>query len=258
MDVTGKTAIITGSRRGIGRSIALRLAEAGANIVVCDLDEQECKRVVDEAKVHAVDGLALRTDVTKIEEVRKLIEKTLDRFGKIDILVNNSGTITLRPFLELTEEELDRHLDVNFKGTFYCSQLAAREMIKQQGGKIINIASIAGEIPLRNHSAYAVSKAGVIMLTRSIARELAPYRINVNCVSPGGIETPMTEDLYKDARTLERVLNIIPRHEIGKPRHIAEAVLFLASDASDYITGATLRVDGGLTQGFTWLPFDWK
>ena len=139
--------------------------------------------------------------------MEKLVTKTVDKFSRIDILVNNAGIIQLQPFLEMTDENWDKHLNVNLRGTFYCSQIVAREMIKQKKGKIINIASIAGETPLKNHSAYAISKAGVIMLTRCLARELAPYKINVNSISPGCIDTPMTRALYEDPRTLERVLN---------------------------------------------------
>lgn len=256
MDLRGRTAIITGSRRGIGRGIALRLAEARCNVVICDLDQRDCQTVLDEARAYGVDGLALQADITKRGEVQGVIDETVRRFGRIDILVNNAGIICVKPFLELTDEEWDNQINVNLKATFYCSQLAARQMAKAKRGKIVNIASISGQMALKDQSAYAVSKAGVIMLTRCLARELARYRINVNCVSPGPIETPMTQELYKDPETREKVLKIVPWHEIGKPRDIGDAVLFLASDASDYITGALLTVDGGWMQGYTWLPFE--
>ena len=158
--------------------------------------------------------------------------------------------------MEVTDEEWGRHIKVNLTGTFYCSQFAAREMIKQNQGKIINIASVAGETPIKYETAYSVSKAGVIMLTRCMARELANYKINVNCITLGGILTPMTEKAYNEPETAEKILKVIPIHEVGKPKDVAKAVLFLASEDSDYITGAVLRIDGGWIQSLPWLPFD--
>ena len=243
-----KVAIITGARRGIGRTHALTLSKAGAKVVVCDISEEDCQKVVEEIKKEKGEALALKCDVAKKEEVEGIVKKTVEKFGKVDILVNNAGICQFKPFLELTEEEWDRTLDINLKGYFLCAQAAAKEMVKQKSGVIINIASIAmGQVgvgfPAISH--YCASKGGIVAMTEAMALELAPYNIRVNAISPGAIDTRMADQLKKDEKTMEATLARIPMHRMGKPEEVSNLVLFLASDGSSYMTGSTVVVDGG-------------
>jgi len=245
MDLKNKVAIVTGSRRGIGKEIALALAKAGANVVVSDINLDDCNKVVEEIKAIGKKGLAVKADVSNPEDVSQMINLTTEKFGKVDILVNNAGIYMQKSLTDLTEQDFDRVLDINLKGVFLCSKAAVPEMIKQDKGKIINITSIAGQVGFANSSAYCASKGAVINMTRELALELAQYKINVNAIGPGVIETDMTKELLKDKATRETLLANIPLSRIGKPEDIANAALFLASDNSDYITGITLFVDGG-------------
>lgn len=252
MDLKNKIALVTGSRRGIGQGIALALARVGANVVVTDIDQADCQKVVDQIKEIGQDGLAIKLDVTSREEVEKAIKMTVEKFGKIDILVNNAGIAQFKPFLELTEADWDRTLDINLKGMFLCSQAAAKEMVKNKYGKIVNIASIAsGQVGIGflNIAHYCASKGGVTALTEALALELAPYGINVNAIGPGVIETPMTQDILADEAGKKGMLMRIPKGRLGQPKDVASAVVFLASDEADYITGVTLFVDGGWLAG---------
>lgn len=245
MDLKNKVAIVTGSRRGIGKEIALALAKAGANVVVSDINLDDCNKVVEEIKAIGKKGLAVKADVSNPEDVSQMINLTTEKFGKIDILVNNAGIYMQKSLTDVTEQDFDRVLDINLKGVFLCSKAAVPEMIKQGKGKIINITSIAGQVGFANSSAYCASKGAIINMTRELALELAQYKINVNAIGPGVIETDMTKELLKDKATRETLLANIPLSRIGKPEDIANAALFLASDNSDYITGITLFVDGG-------------
>ena len=245
MDLKNKVAIITGSRRGIGKAIALALAKAGANIVVSDINLDDCNKLVEEIKAINGNALAVKTDVSNPEDVSQMINLTTEKFGKVDILVNNAGIYMQKSLTDVTEQDFDRTLDINLKGVFLCSKAVVPEMIKQGKGKIINIASIAGQVGFANSSAYCASKGAIINITRELALELAQYKINVNAIGPGVIETDMTKDLLEDKATKETLLANIPLSRIGKPEDIANAALFLASDNSDYITGITLFVDGG-------------
>ena len=245
MNLKNKVAIVTGSRRGIGKAIALALAKAGANIVVSDINLDDCNKLVEEIKAINGNALAVKTDVSNPEDVSQMINLTTEKFGKVDILVNNAGIYMQKSFTDVTEQDFDRTLDINLKGVFLCSKAVVPEMIKQGKGKIINIASIAGQVGFANSSAYCASKGAIINITRELALELAQYKINVNAIGPGVIETDMTKDLLEDKATKETLLANIPLSRIGKPEDIANAALFLASDNSDYITGITLFVDGG-------------
>ena len=245
MDLKNKVAIITGSRKGIGKAIALALAKAGANVVVSDINLDDCNKVVEEIKAIGKKGLAVKADVSNPEDVSQMINLTTEKFGKVNILVNNAGIYMQKSLTDVTEQDFDRILDINLKGVFLCSKAAVPEMIKQGKGKIINITSIAGQVGFANSSAYCASKGAIINLTRELALELAQYKINVNAIGPGVIETDMTKDLLKDKAIKETLLANIPLNRIGKPEDIANAALFLASDNSDYITGITLFVDGG-------------
>ena len=245
MNLKNKVAIVTGSRRGIGKAIALALAKAGANIVVSDINLDDCNKLVEEIKAINGNALAVKTDVSNPEDVSQMINLTTEKFGKVDILVNNAGIYMQKSLTDVTEQDFDRTLDINLKGVFLCSKAVVPEMIKQGKGKIINIASIAGQVGFANSSAYCASKGAIINITRELALELAQYKINVNAIGPGVIETSMTKNLLEDKATKEALLANIPLNRIGKPEDIANAALFLASDNSDYITGITLFVDGG-------------
>ena len=245
MNLKNKVAIVTGSRRGIGKAIALALAKAGANVVVSDINLDDCNKVVEEIKAINGNALAVKADVSNPEDVSQMINLTTEKFGKVNILINNAGIYMQKSLTDVTEQDFDRTLDINLKGVFLCSKAVVPEMIKQGKGKIINIASIAGQVGFANSSAYCASKGAIINITRELALELAQYKINVNAIGPGVIETDMTKDLLEDKATKETLLANIPLSRIGKPEDIANAALFLASDNSDYITGITLFVDGG-------------
>jgi len=248
MNLKEKVAIITGARRGMGKAHALKLAEAGVKVVVSDISEEDCQKVIDEIKSKGGEGLAIKCDVSRKEEVEEMVRKTIEQFGKIDILVNNAGVAQFKPFLELTEKDWDRTLNINLKGYFLCAQAVAKEMIKQKSGVIINIASIAmGQVgigfPALSH--YCASKGGIVGLTEAMALELAPYGIRVNAISPGAIETPMIDPLKADPKSIELTLSRIPMHRFGKPEEVSNLVLFLASDESSYMTGSNIVIDGG-------------
>jgi len=247
-DLKEKVAIVTGSRRGIGKGIAEKLAEAKANVVISDIDQKDCEATAKEIKEKfGVKTLAIKCDVSNKKEVDDLIQKTVKKFGKIDILVNNAGIFFQKPFLKYTEEDWNKIIDINLKSVYLCSQAAAKEMVKKNYGKIVNISSIAGIIGYPEAAAYCASKAGIINLTREIALELASNKINVNCVAPGLIETPMTKFVMENKELFEQTLAAIPWKRQGQPSDIANAVHYLASDEADYVTGQTLVVDGGWT-----------
>jgi len=248
MDLKGQVAIITGARRGMGKSHALVLAKAGAKVVVADISLEDCERVVKEIEKQKGEAIAIKCDVTKKAEVDQMVEAAVKEWGKVDILVNNAGICQFKPFLELTEEEWDRTLDINLKGYFLCAQAVAKEMAKQKSGIIINIASIAmGQVGcgFATLAHYTASKGGIVGMTETLAQELAPYNIRVNAVAPGAIDTPMVDPLKADQKTMEATLARIPLHRMGKSEEVSNLVLFLASDTSSYMTGSTVVIDGG-------------
>lgn len=244
-DLTGKVAIVTGARRGIGKAIAIRLARGGAKVSVGDLDKEDCERVVKEIEEVGSEGLALKFDVTDEEEIIEAIRKTKEKFGKIDILVNNAGIFVQQELDKMHTSMIDKVLAVNLRGVLLCAKYALREMKKESYGKIINIPSIAGFVGFEWASVYCATKAAVINMTRELAAEVGKYKINVNAVAPGVIETAMTQNLLGDEKVKATLLKNIPYGRIGKPEDIANAVAFLASDESEYITGHTIVVDGG-------------
>ncbi len=244
----GKTAIVTGARRGMGRTHSLLLAKAGANIVVSDISLQECQQVVEEIKLLGGNAIAAKCDISKKEEVNLLIEKTKREFGGIDILVNNAGIADFKDFFEITEADWDKTIDINLKGYFLCSQRAAAEMKEKGGGVIVNIGSIAmGQVgigfPDLVH--YVSSKGGVSGMTEALAVDLAPYNIRVNAIAPGLIDTPMIDPVKANEQAMQGTIKRLPMKRAGTPMEISKAVLFLASDASSYMTGAVINVDGG-------------
>ena len=251
-DLKGKVAIVTGARRGMGRTHALKLAEAGAKVAVSDISLEDCQKVVKEIEKNGGKALTVKCDVTKKEEVEKMVRETIEKWGKIDILVNNAGICQFKPFLELAEEEWDKTLDINLKGYFLVAQAVTKEMIKRKSGSIINIASVAmGQtgvgFPALVH--YCASKGGIVAMTEAMALELAPYNIRVNAISPGAIETPMIDPLKTDPKMMEGTLARIPMRRVGKPEEVSNLVLFLASEASSYMTGSDVVIDGGWLAG---------
>ena len=247
MKLSGKTAIVTGARRGIGRAIALALAGEGANVVVSDISQKDCQKVVDEIERMGKRGLALKCDVSSSDDVEDMVRRTVAEFGRVDILVNNAGILAFKPFLELTDEDWDKTLNVNLKGQFLCARAAARDMVKNKWGRIINIASISSggcgiAFPLIAH--YTASKGGVMALTEALALELTPQGINVNAISPGAIDTDMAKGV-KESGQLAQVLARIPKGRLGQPEEIASLAVFLASEESDYISGTAIVIDGG-------------
>jgi 3-oxoacyl-[acyl-carrier protein] reductase len=250
MKLGGKVAVVTGSSRGIGRAIAIKLAKEGAYVVVNSRKKESAQKVVDEIKRSGGKAIAIGGDVSNPKTAKKLVGAAVKEFGSLDIFVNNAGVISYANFLDLKEEQWDSLMAVDLKGVFMCSQAAARQMIKQgNGGKIINLSSIAGFIGFHNLAHYCAAKAGVIELTKQMALELAPYKINVNSVGPGAIKTAMTKQIESDPKQLKQIIARIPLGRMGEPEEIANVVAFFASDEASYVTGETIFVDGG------WLTF---
>jgi 3-oxoacyl-[acyl-carrier protein] reductase len=244
MNLTDRVAIVTGGGRGIGRAIAVRLAEAGVKVVVNDVGSAEpANSVVEEIKALGRQSIAVLADISVKTDVERLVETAKDTFGKIDILVNNAGIARDQLLLRMSDEEWDKVLAVNLKGAFLCSRAVLRHMIRQRWGRIISIASIVGIVGNPGQANYGASKAGIIGLTRTLAKEIGSRQITVNAVAPGFIDTEMTQRL--GASWKEELKNRIPLGYVGSPRDVAEAVAFLASEEARYITGQVLNVDGG-------------
>jgi len=244
LDLRGKVAIVTGAARGIGKSIAMKLALAGANVVIADVEEEMAKSAAKEISQKGSDTISVMVNVSSLSSVEEMVKKTLDKFGRIDILVNNAGVTRDALVMRMKEEDWDLVLDVNLKGAFNCIKVVSPIMVKQRSGKIVNIASIVGISGNAGQANYSASKGGLIALTKTCAKELASRQINVNAVAPGFIETSMTERLPAEVK--ERLSSQIPFGKIGKPEDVANAVLFLVSEEAAYITGEVVKVDGGM------------
>lgn len=266
MRLDGKVALVTGSSQGIGKSIAIRLAAAGAKVVInyrshpegaeatveevnalggqCHLAEGYCDE--DEER-----GYSVGADLSVLEDIDRLVSESIDHFGQIDILVNNAGIEKHAPFWEVSEKAFDAVINVNLKGVFFATQAVVKHLMEtKRPGKIINISSVHEDLPFPNFAAYCASKGGLKMLTRNLAVELAPHGITINNVAPGAIETPINTKLLNDPEKLSALLSNIPLGRLGQPNDVASLVEFLASDDASYITGSTFFVDGGLTWNY--------
>lgn len=241
----GRTAIVTGSARGIGKAIAMKLASYGANIVINDIPSSDCAEAAcEEIKALGVDSIVVKGDVRNKEDVDALISAAMDKFGKIDIFVNNAGVTRDGLMIRMSEEDWDLVMDINLKGAFNCIKAVARPMMKQRSGSIINIASIVGIMGNAGQANYVASKAGLIGLTKTTAKEFASRGIRCNAVAPGFIRSAMTDVLTDDVK--KKYFESIPLGRFGETDNIADVVAFLASDMSQYVTGQTINVDGGL------------
>jgi 3-oxoacyl-[acyl-carrier protein] reductase len=249
MDLSNKVAIVTGSARGIGRAIALKLAEVGADVVVNDIAAaaEALESTANEIRALNRKALAVTADVSSSPDVARLIETAASTMGRIDILVNNAGVTRDQLLMRMTDEDWDTVLNIDLKSAFLCTRAVLRHMMKQRWGRIVNIASVVGIMGNAGQANYASAKAGVIGLTKSIAKEVGSRGITANAIAPGFIETRMTEQL--DEKQRQALLQRIPLGSIGTPRDVAEAVAFLASEEAKYITGQVLVIDGGMSLG---------
>lgn len=251
MEFTNKTAIVTGAGRGIGKAVALAFASEGANVVAADIDEQTAKDTANQIRKMGRGNLFVRVDVSKIAEVTKMVDEALRSSGQIDVLVNAAAIdMSGKLVKDTTEEDWDKIMNVNLKGTFNCCKAVISYMERQNSGKIINFSSCVARTGCVRDSHYAASKAGVTNLTKSLAAELALSGINVNAVSPGSIRTKLIEPLLAKPGVEEWISNKIAQKRIGVPEDVVGVVLFLASSAADYITGQDIPVDGGIGVGF--------
>lgn len=245
MDLKGKNAVITGGARGIGRAIALKIASLGANVIInySGSEDAACE-VAEEIEKTGVRALTIKADVSNSIEVKKIFETAVSNFDSIDILVNNAGITRDGLLMRMSDEDFDRVIDINLKGTFNCIKFASKYMMKQRYGKIVNIASVVGLCGNAGQCNYAASKAGVIGLTKSAAKELAGRNINVNAIAPGFIATSMTDAIPEKIKN--EYMDNIPLKRFGNPEDVAQLAAFLCSSDSDYITGQVINIDGGM------------
>lgn len=246
--LAGKVAVVTGGDQGIGRGIAVRMAAEGADVAFCYRKNRDgAEEVVNEIAGMSRNAAAFAADVSDTSQVRRFIDQVYERFGAAHILINNAGLERSADFWNVTEEDYDRVMNVNLKGVFFTTQAVVRRWLEtRQSGKVINISSVHEELPFPHFSAYCASKGGLKMLTRNLAIELAPYRITVNNIAPGAIETPINRALLQDPQKLSSVLQNIPLRRLGTPDDVGGVAAFLASADADYMTGTTVFVDGGL------------
>ncbi|EMR06501.1 Gluconate 5-dehydrogenase [Bhargavaea cecembensis DSE10] len=244
-NLTGKTALITGGSKGIGLAMAEALGKQGANIVITGRGEDALSAAKEQLGFSGIRAEAVQSDVTDRISIESAVAHAVEQFGSLDILVNNAGMNIRKPLVEVEEEDWDRVVDTNLKGIFLAGQAAARQMIRQKRGKIINISSIYGLVGGPNQTSYAASKGGINQLTRVWAEELAPHGIHVNAIAPGYIQTPMTASFLEDKERTQKLIGHTMLGRLGELKDLAGPVVLLASDASNYITGQIISVDGG-------------
>ncbi|HUL29345.1 MAG TPA: glucose 1-dehydrogenase [Thermodesulfobacteriota bacterium] len=245
-DLSGKVALVTGAARGMGHEFALTLARYGADLIVCDI-LPELERIKPKIENLGRRVLSQKVDLYRIPEIQTMVDESMRAFGRIDILVNNAGINIPQWATEVTEEAWDRVINLNLKGLFFCCQAVGKVMIQQRKGKIINVSSTMGSVGLERRAAYSSSKAGVNLLTKVLAIEWAPYQINVNAIAPTFVETPLTKPMFEEKGFRDSVLGNIPLGRIAQTRDITGAVIYLASEASNMVTGHVLLIDGGWT-----------
>ena len=247
-DLKGEKAIVTGGGQGLGKEMALALAEAGADVAVAQRHVEVAEKAAEEIRKLGRDSIAMKVDVSKAADVQSMVEVAKDRFGKIDILISNAGIGQGISALDMTEEDWDRMMDIHVKGTFLCCQMVGREMVKRKKGSIINISSMSAFIVNRpqEQAAYNTAKAAIAHLTKSLAAEWAKYSIRVNAIAPGYIRTPMTARAL-DAKIADEWLSMTPMGRAGEPHELKGLALFLASKASSFVTGSVILIDGGYT-----------
>ena len=244
VSLKGKVSVVTGGAQGIGKAIALRLAQAGSDVVIGDVNMQIAEQTAGEIKALGVKSAAFPLDVSQYDKVEKFFQDAIAQFGKVDVLVNNAGVTRDTLVLKMTPEDWDFVMKINLYGSFYCIKALIPYMMKARQGRIVNIASVIGLIGNAGQANYSASKGGLISLTKTVAKEYASRGVNVNAVAPGFIKTAMTDKLPEAAR--DQMISLIPKKEYGQPDDVADAVLFFASDLSRYITGQVLTVDGGM------------
>jgi 2-hydroxycyclohexanecarboxyl-CoA dehydrogenase len=250
MDLKEKVAIVTGAGGGIGRGIALKFGSLGARVVVADIKVEGAKETISLLEKRGAKGLALGTDITDREKVQEMVKATLKTFGQLDILVNNVGWDIIEPFTKNSPEYWEKIIAINLKGPIFCTRAVLDPMMERKSGKIVNISSDAGRVGSSGEAVYSACKGGIIAFTKTIAREMARYQINVNCVCPGPTDTPLLAELTRGetgAKIIEAMTKAVPFRRLAKPEDIAGAVAFLASEEAGFITGQTLSVSGGLT-----------
>lgn len=245
-DLTGKVVIVTGGYQGIGRGIAEGLAEAGSDVVICARNYDRCVDACSEIEKLGVKTLPVRCDISKTEEVKNLVSESVKEMGRIDILVNNAGVGgSEKPVIEMSDEDWDHAVNIDLRGAFLCSREAAKEMIKQGGGKIINVSSIAGFIAMANMSAYCASKGGLLQLTKVMALEFIRYNIQVNALCPGYFITPLNRTFFESEVGQKIIKENIPMGRLGNPEELKGTAIYLASSATDFMTGSAIVIDGG-------------
>lgn len=245
LNLEGKAAIVTGAGRGLGKTMALALARAGADVAAADIAREGIDETASAIRALGRRSIAIPTDVSNYGAVEQMVNRTMAELGRIDILINNAGIAIDKSFLETTEEEWRRVMDVNLNAMFFCAKMAGGHMVAQRKGKIVNVASMLGFIGASNVGSYCVSKGGAIQLTRALAVEWAHYNVNVNAIAPGYVMTAMTEQARKDEKTAAVLLRRIPLRRFARPEELDFLVVYLASDASDFMTGETIVIDGG-------------
>ena len=243
-----KTAIVSGGSKGIGKAIALKYAQAGADVVICSRRKENLEAAVIEAESNGFSLIPIKCNTSNFDSIQSVVDLTMDKFGKVDILVNNAATNPYYgPILNSEDSHWDKIFDVNVKGYFNFAKACSISMIKNNYGKIINVASIAAKTPLEGLGVYNISKAAVVMLTKVLAKELGQHNIQINTLAPGLIKTDFSKALWEDEDTYNKIVKSIPQGKMGTPEDISGMALYLASDASDFITGSIFTVDGGIT-----------
>ncbi|MCQ6279540.1 SDR family oxidoreductase [Bacillus sp. EB600] len=245
LDISGKVVVITGGSRGLGAEMAREFAASGADLVLASRNKESCESVASDVRKLGRKAVTVSCDVSSVSDIRNLFNRAMEEFGRVDVLVNNAGANVTKSAIEVSEEDWDYINDVNIKGLFFSCQEAAKIMIQQNSGKIINISSVGGVKPYKRIAPYTATKAAVIHLTRSLAAEWARYNIHVNSIAPGLIGTEINKTEMENKEWLERSIKAIPLRRLGEPKDISQIALFLVSDAADYITGQTFFIDGG-------------